>query len=237
MMNITKSILSTAVCAFALVSNCVFAQFNSQNIYFRIDSGYSWALNPHVKDDPAPAGACVICAGNFVTPAEISNVNNSWLIGVGAGYRFNENFRGEIAYSYRGGYEIIDHDGAGTAISTKIKSNALFLNGYFDFPTNWQKVKPYVGAGVGWANNQLGTVSYVSTFAPSVLVGGTSNNFAWNAGFGLGIEVSKGTIIDIGYRYVDLGKIKLDSQTALGFSGYSAAGKLRANEVQFSLRF
>jgi opacity protein-like surface antigen len=168
---------------------------------------------------------------------QISNVHNTWLIGAGIGYRFSENFRSDIAYSYRGGPEIMDHDGAGTAITTKIKSSALFLNGYFDFPTKWQKAKPYAGAGVGWANNQLSDTSYVNPFGANTLRGGTVNNFAWDVGLGLGFEVSKGMIIDIGYRYVDLGKAKLDSQTALGFAGYSASGQLRANELQLGFRF
>jgi opacity protein-like surface antigen len=231
-----------ATFALTLISVSAFAQSDQERIYFRIDSGYSWASSPHFKDNPAPAGACIICAADAVTPAEINNINNTWLIGVGVGYRFSDMWRGDIAYSYRGGAEIIGHDGVNTAISTKIKSNAVFLNGYFDFPVNWKSLKPYVGAGVGWANNQLGTVSYVPVGAiigtPTNLTGGTTNNFAWNAGLGVGIEVSKGTIIDISYRYVNLGKGKLDNQTALGIApGYSASTQFRANEIQFSFRF
>jgi opacity protein-like surface antigen len=231
-----------AGCGLALVSLSALAQPTQDKIYFRIDTGYSWASSPQFKDDPAPAGACIICAADGVTPTQINNINNTWLIGVGVGYRISDNFRSDIAYSYRGGAEIIGHDGVNTAISTKIKSNAVFLNGYFDFPVKAKSITPYVGAGAGWANNQLGTVSYVPVGAilgtPTNLTGGTTNNFAWNAGFGVGIEISKGTIIDIGYRYVDLGKLKLDTQNALGTTpGYSASAQLRANEIQFSFRF
>ncbi len=238
----TKSFSMLVFCGAALISVSAFAQSSWQNVYFRIDAGYSWLQPPHLKDDPPPVGVpCIICAADAVTPVEISNVHNTWLIGLGIGYRFNENFRSDITYSYRGGAEIMDHDGAGTAISTKIKSNAVFLNGYFDFPSKWQKVKPYVGAGIGWANNQLSDTSYVNAFGASTLLGGTVNNFAWNAGLGLGFEVSKGTIIDIGYRYVDLGRIRLDSQTVqtvvVTGPGYSASGQLRANELQIGFRF
>jgi opacity protein-like surface antigen len=92
---------------------------------------------------------------------------------------------------------------------------------------------PYIGGGVGWANNQLGTVTYARTS----INGGTINNFAWNVGVGVGFEISKGMILDVGYRYVDLGKLRLDTQPALGFADYSAAGQLRANELQLGLRF
>jgi opacity protein-like surface antigen len=155
------------------------------------------------------------------------------LIGVGAGYRFSENFRSDVTYVYRGGYEISDHDGAGNAISTNIKSNSMFLNGYFDFPSRWPRLMPYIGGGVGWAKNQLGTVSYARTS----INGGTTNNFAWNAGVGFGFQISKGMILDVGYRYVDLGKLKLDTQPALGFAEYSASGQFRSNELQLGLRF
>jgi opacity protein-like surface antigen len=229
-------------CGLALVTMSAFAQSSQDKIYFRIDTGYSWASSPRFKDDPALAGACIICAADGITSATVNNINNTWLIGVGVGYQFNNNLRSDIVYSYRGGAEIIDHDGANTAINTKIKSNAVFLNGYFDFSTVGKNIKPYVNAGAGWANNQLGTVSYVPVGAilgtPTNLIGGTTNNFAWNAGFGVGIEVSKGTILDISYRYVDLGKLKLDTQNALGTTpGYSASAQLRANEIQFSFRF
>jgi opacity protein-like surface antigen len=116
----------------------------------------------------------------------------------------------------------------------------LLISGYFDFDALGRpNIKPYVGAGIGLATNQTGAVGYVTPAgAASSLSGGTSNQLAWSGGFGVGVEISKGTTIDVGYRYVNLGKIQLGSQNALGVNpGYAASGKLMTNELFLGMRF
>ena len=64
-------------------------------------------------------------------------------------------------------------------------------------------------------------------------------DFAWQAGAGVGIQIMPKLFVDVGYRYVDLGKVQTGTTGTLGnasFSGSAAEGNLNAHEVQVGLR-
>ena len=110
----------------------------------------------------------------------------------GVGYKFDKNFRADVNAQLR--------NSSKKDIATEYKSKTVFVNGYYDFDSS-SIFTPYVTAGVGYTQNKM-----------DKLASGTENvtnkNFAYNAGFGSQINVAKDVDLDLGYRFVNLGKFK-----------------------------
>lgn len=67
---------------------------------------------------------------------------------------------------------------------------SFFANVYYDFD-NSSDFTPYVGGGLGMS-----------------VIGEKNTNFAWNVGGGIAYDVATDWKLDLGYRYVDLGKFE-----------------------------
>lgn len=75
---------------------------------------------------------------------------------------------------------------------------------------------PYVGGGVGVAHNRLGEMTYGFPGNPgahkvSITPGGTKTDIAFMAGIGTGITLSRRFMLDLSYRYTDLGRVETDA--------------------------
>ncbi len=86
-------------------------------------------------------------------------------------------------------------------LRTKQSYRSYMLNGYFDVPTG-TNFHPYVGAGIGVARvkTRLSEAEDVTKHR--------STNFAWQAGGGLGYNLTRNWTLDVGYRYVNNGHNK-----------------------------
>lgn len=80
-------------------------------------------------------------------------------------------------------YINVDHD-----------TTALMLNGVYNLPVDFGPAKPYVLAGVGFANTQ-------ATFTDVALLRLESSGVAYQLGAGLETKVSDDVTAGIGYRY------------------------------------
>jgi opacity protein-like surface antigen len=132
--------------------------------------------------------------------------------------------------------------GDGTAWSA-IAGAALDLG-----PRAW-RVRPFISAGAGVARNELDGAVYsfpgIAPDAVTILSGGTSTAFAWNAGAGAAIAISPGLLLDVALRYSDLGDVRTDAGAAtivrprgtfeIEIDGTRAP--LRKREVAVSLRW
>jgi opacity protein-like surface antigen len=93
---------------------------------------------------------------------ERESLDNTWMIGAGVGYKFNRYFRSDVTVDYEAkatatGYAPCGGCTAAGQFSTEkadIDVWTVMLNGYVDLAT-WNRITPYVGAGIGAA--------YVST--------------------------------------------------------------------------
>lgn len=91
-----------------------------------------------------------------------------------------------------------------------LKSKGVFLNAYYDISLceNLKKIKPFVGAGIGY--------SWLSETAKlSVATGGwlpdstlKDKDVSWNVGLGVAYELNPNVDLTVGYRYENLGEIK-----------------------------
>jgi len=222
--------------SFAALLACDAAQ---AQVYYRVEVGYSQSTGTDLKDkDFANSG--VICGDPLCNSAgSIKDVGSSYTLGAAVGYRFSPNLRADVALGYRPGYAIDATDGSGTSFKADVKSVSLMANGYYDFPlSGWT---PYVGAGLGFAQNKVDTVSFGGPGFSGTAPGGTKSGTAYALMLGAGIPLSGRTTLDIGYRYIDLGKIEASSGTVtvngFAFPYAGADGKLTAHELTVGLRF
>jgi len=242
----TMVISSRTLVKSALVVSMVMVAGAAQaQLYWRADLGYSSATDAHIKDKNFALDGVICGNPTCSTPAELNDVGESAVLSAGVGWRFNPNFRADVTLAYRGWYELDDSDAFPSDFKADISSWNLMLNGYWDFTLTWGR--PYVGAGVGLAVNKIdnivntGGALGTATFTHP---GGTKSDLAWAVMAGVGIPINPNLTLDIGYRYIDLGKIESDSgnlscaPVACPGATYSGlSGKLRAHELMIGLRF
>jgi opacity protein-like surface antigen len=229
------------------------ASAQSKGWYWRLDTGYSFATPASLKDKNSadPVSGTYICGGQLFLgacgkpPGELNDIGEAWIAGVGVGYRFSPRLRVDVTASYRSGYKLEGEDTAPSSYSADITSYNAMVNGYIDFPLERTKtIVPYVGAGLGYARNKIDDISNpnLPPLPPglSTLPGGTKSGVAWQLSLGAGIQLTPKVILDVGYRYLDSGKIETSAGHVTGFFAQpydGATGYLRAHELQVGLRF
>ena len=167
---------------------------------------------------------------------EQSSIDDSPIIDLGVGYRFNNYFRADVTGEYRGaasftanqsynvGAFATDQYGnpppngarAYDYYSAHVRSVVGLVNGYVDVGT-WYGVTPFVGAGVGVANvavKNLTDISYGSGAAGGAGNGGggfaanhDQTNFAFALMAGLDFAVTPNVTLELGYKYLNLGDV------------------------------
>jgi opacity protein-like surface antigen len=241
-------IAGAALNAAGAASAQVMSKALSAGPYFRVEAGYAWGRDAELRDENSSLG--VIC-GNAAcsVPGKLNDIGNSSVFGAAIGYRVHPKIRAELALGYRPGFELDDADAHAppTSFKADIRSLNVMLNGYYDFDAAgpW---KPFVSAGVGYARNKLKTIAATNPGAGTAnlanfsMAGDTEGSFAWSLGVGASYAYTNRVSLELAYRYVDLGNIKVPPQT-INFIGFGpsqyggAKGDLSAHEVVLGLRF
>lgn len=198
--------------------------FSTDDIYLRLDSGYSWSRSGGENLDGSALGD---------TP----------ILGVGVGYVIADRFRLDLTVGYRGWYamkSMVPSEFGVISERSNIESVDGLLNVYYDIG-KFGILTPYVGAGAGFAYNnfETATISYAGSDVGTIAAH-SRTNFAWQVGLGSAIDVAPNTSIDVGYRYLDMGRITTaDHANIVGFSftGVMTQADLRAHELQVGLRY
>lgn len=208
--------------------------------YVRGDVGYSFSSTPDVSwpvTDPL--------IGDFVTD-NVSNVSieNTWLaeagVGCGSGSR---GVRGELVLGYRGKRDIdgephpwypVDDD----PLHTNVTTYTAMLNVYADLGV-YRGFQPYVGAGIGLAYHMVDDVYFTGNpFLVNQIDGDNDVAFAWALMAGIGYQISDRAILDLGYRYIDLGKATSERSDSSGFVNPRVViDDLVAHEIKLGLRY
>ena len=208
-------------------------------MYWRIDTGWSAPRSADFKDnDFYNSGNILTGSSTDLQPGTVNNIDGSPIIGAGVGYRFAGGLRGDVTFAYRPVYtlngQVTDDSGLDVLYSADITSMTLMVNGYYDFAAGG--VRPYIGAGIGWAQNK--TEKLIQDFRTgfqNTFSGATRDNAAVALMAGVGIPYSGGTL-DLGLRYIDMGKFETGNTAALGITG-GHTGKLSAYEFTLGVRF
>jgi opacity protein-like surface antigen len=152
--------------------------------------------------------------------SEELSYDSGFTIGGAVGYKI-ENFRyeGEISYQ-KNDLDSISALGISLPVDGDISFLTFLVNGYFDFGSGGP-LTPYVTAGIGYSNFEIGD-------------GGDSeddNLFTYQLGVGVGFTINENVTLDLRYRY-------------LGFEDYEysdATGRISAeissHNITAGLRF
>ena len=146
--------------------------------------------------------------------------------------------RAEIEYS-RNGDAKKSHTNDGEKFDIKLKNQTLLFNAYYDFNTN-TALTPYVGAGLGVARLK-GTMNWVEELDDGCSVGSgkSRTNFAWQIGAGIAYNLNQNVAADLGYRYIDYGKLSKSSSEEYDWGGITISNKIesKAHEIMLGLRY
>jgi opacity protein-like surface antigen len=244
-MNRNSIVLAGAICTLLGVGHA--APANAQFLdsvggtYLRGDLGWSWAKDAELVDKNFGLDGFIFDSAG-TGPGVVNDIGSSYVLGIGMGMRLAPQFRGDIVYSYRGGYELDDTDQFGDSFSGDVTSHSVMANVYWDIPYTISGFSPFVGGGIGWAGNKMKDVS-TADGGSFILPEGEVSNFAWQAMAGLSMPISTQATVDVFYRYFDGGKLQIEEGTALFDDGTSAGtytgarGQLQAHELMLSLRW
>ncbi len=104
-------------------------------------------------------------------------------------------------------------------VSARADSFSGTINLFFDIAgflgVDLGRFQPYIGGGVGAARNRLDEMTYLFPGNPgahkiTITPAGTETDFVFMGGIGTGIAVSERIILDISYRYTDLGRMRTE---------------------------
>lgn len=142
--------------------------------------------------------------------------------GVGVGYKFNNWFRADLTGEYRSAasWNAIASWSNGAATPAACVSgrcydhytghiaNSVFLaNAYADLGT-WSGLTPFVGVGLGTAQHRFQSLTDVDHQLGAFGYAGDKSSwkFAWALMAGLSYDVTQNLKLELGYRYLNMGK-------------------------------
>lgn len=195
----------------------VFVEEYQSGWYLRGDLGY------RMNDlDGVSAVIGVVPSGN--------SIDDRFTVGGGAGYKSGW-FRMDatVDWAPRASYAALTPD-----YRFKVETTTFLANLYLDLGT-WYGITPYIGAGAGLSWNR--TSDY---FSNALLMPNLENqkeitwDFAWAAMGGLTYNLSPNLLVDLSYRYLNLG----DAMTPIASNNNQLTVKeMTAQEFRVGLRY
>lgn len=156
------------------------------------------------------------------------------------GYHINDVLRTDIELRY-GRLKIKNNRVSSTLdTSSRVDSYNLLLNAYVNLSDSEDSFIPYVVGGIGYGSNKLGSFHRVSGNGNSFLAqrGKRVQSINWAVGVGGVIKYNKAVGIDLGYKYMNLGKLKGTNIISSGGDQLSSdfnVKSLKSNEFYLGL--
>lgn len=151
-------------------------------------------------------------------------------LSLGGGYAFTNNIRGDLVVDFHqpsgvsGLTYCVNSSSYTCDMNAKFRSYDALANVYYDFGP-FGALTPYVGAGVGAA---FGQRRFGLNDTSGYYQGSASyHNLAWALMAGVAIDIYAHTKLDIGYRYVDNGKVQ----------GSDFSTNLHYHEIRAGIRY
>ena len=186
--------------------------------YIRGDLGAHWGILTRAESAPPFANPTGSKLGTGMTGSLGVGIKTSWL-------------RTDVTIDYASPMKYEGTIVAPGDTTAKIQATTALANGYLDLGT-WYRVSPYIGAGAG--------VAYVRTSdyaGPAPPLSGDTSKKQWNFAFagmaGVTFPISHNILIDIGYRYLNIGDVKTGSD-AFGAMTFK---NVAAHEARVGLRW
>jgi opacity protein-like surface antigen len=185
--------------------------------YLRGDLGARWG-NLSGAESTAP----------FADPTD-SKLNTGFTASIGGGFK-SDWLRTDVTIDYASALKYQGTVVAPGDVTAKIQPTTALFNGYIDLGT-WYRLTPYIGGGAGVAYTRVSGYS-----GPDPPFSGADKNqwgLAWAAMAGVSYPVSRNMMVDVGYRYLNIGNVK----TASDASGDMTFKNVGAHEVRVGLRW
>ena len=135
--------------------------------------------------------------------------------GLSVGKYITDNFRLELEAIKRTSYEFDAAFNIAPEAREKadIDSKSLFINAFYDFKSfdiSSTSVTPYLGGGVGFSRNKLGTTVIHNNGATNgrTIDGESVTQFAYKLSAGTLVSLTEHLSLDVNYQYVNLGAFK-----------------------------
>jgi len=187
--------------------------------YLRGDLGGHWGLIGGAESASPFPNPVDNSLGKGMTASLGAGIKSAWLrTDVTIDYASPVNYQGRVLTA--------------SDTTAKIQATTALFNGYLDLGT-WYLMTPYIGAGAGTA--YVRAFDYASTRAPP-FSGDTDKkqwNFAWAGMAGVAIAISHTMMVDVGYRYLNIGDVSTGSDTF----GAMKFKNIAAHEVRVGLRW
>ena len=170
--------------------------------------------------------------------------------GFSVGKYLTDNFRLELEAIKRTGYEYdaVFQSAPNLAEKAKIETQALFINGFYDFQPFFLRntaITPYLGGGVGISRNKMGIdVQHINGIPDVKTVdGNTINQFAFKLSAGTLFSLTEQLSLDVNYQYANLGAFK--GGTAIYNNGVFVGnlqrgingGEIKSQELMVGLQY
>ncbi|MDX2155199.1 MAG: outer membrane beta-barrel protein [Hyphomicrobiaceae bacterium] len=208
--------------------------------YLRGDVGYSWSGDPTANyvgngTDPKVHGASLDNGAVWEAGIGCGSGSRGLRGDITVGFRTDRDFKGDVDI-------IIPNVGPiDPPIKTTLDTYTVMLNGYYDLG-NYRGFVPYVGAGVGIAMHRMGYVQIDHPASPNPQDGDTRAEFAWALMAGVGYQVTSNAILDIGYRYIDMGsahssRTDMFAQQFAAWNPKLVVDDIDAHEFKVGLRY
>ncbi|HYH19372.1 MAG TPA: outer membrane beta-barrel protein [Azospirillum sp.] len=206
--------------------------------YVRLDTGWSWTRDARLRDADPSSRICNLCTET------LNEIGSSALLSGGVGYRVNDLLRLDATVTRRAGFKLSDDYPSSTPpihYEAGVTSWTVLLNGYVDVPVTLGPVRPFVGAGIGWSRNKVGTLeaSFPGFFGTAA--GGTRNHLAWQVTAGASVAVTPALAVDLSYRFLDAGDIGTDPSIAVTNRGRppitGSKGRLQSHDLLVGMRY
>ena len=195
-----------------------------------------------------------VTASDEVTPRILGGIDRTrqdWGFGGGggAGYKFTDYFRADVTGDYLSsqtrsvqvqtglnGQFLQPQNGPFGERATLQRWDSL-VNGYIDLG-NWGGLTPYIGAGVGVAGLRTSGSFTGADGTRTKLSGRDTYNLAWAAMAGVAYAISPHLMLDVGYRYLDLGTYRAPQSNLAQQDLYTGQKTdLNAHEVRVGFRY
>lgn len=162
-------------------------------------------------------------------------------LNVAGGTWLSPNLRAEVALDF----SLASKEDDGVTVSSggfseagtfeaKTTSHLLMINGYYHFMNDrgTGAFDPYLGAGIGLADNELEDMTVaVSSGGSATIEDGDSTEFAFKLGAGVAYWLSDAASVDFSIFYVDAGTVE-SGDTANGVGGSAALSRELEMDLQ-----
>ena len=207
-----------------------FAEQEIPQIYLSGKLGLSLMKASDITNTSNPGGATVTKQSTSETVMPLGGaIGYNWA-------KHGISLRTEVEFLYRTnlGYDsnpTFTNAGTPTKFTSKMTSKTVLFNGYYDF-TNTTKFTPFVGGGIGLSMNNTTTHGSLTdgTLPASDKIDKTS--FAWHVGGGVAYNLTEHIILDVTYRFADLGEAVWQAGSV-----QLTANHLHSNEFLFGARY